>query len=86
MQHCQGGLSPNAFGQAWVAPALHHDAGHDIRLALEAWVEQGRAPNALTAVEYARDRSGGEWIATQQLRPYPAVAGTVKRRAFTNFR
>lgn len=74
MQHCQGGPSPNAFGQAWIAPALRKDASHDIRLALEAWVEQGRPPTSLTAVKYEGDRGGGAPIATQVLRPYPHTA------------
>jgi feruloyl esterase len=74
MQHCQGGAAPNAFGQAWVAPALKADADHDIRLALEAWVERGRRPNSLVAAKYGHDRRGRKLIATQQLRPYPGVA------------
>jgi len=78
MQHCQGGLAPNSFGQAWVAPALRADANHDIRLALEAWVERGRAPNSLTAAKYRADRGRGGVVATQRLRPYPAPAGEVR--------
>lgn len=78
MQHCQGGLAPNSFGQAWVAPALSADAGHDIRSALEAWVEHGRAPNSLIAAKYKDDR-GGRWpTATQELRPYPGSAASIQ--------
>lgn len=47
MGHCQGGPSPAAFGQSRAAPALADDADHDLRRALEAWVEQGRAPRRL---------------------------------------
>ena len=78
MQHCQGGLAPNAFGQAWIAPAMRSDPDHDIRLALEAWVEQGRAPRSLTAAKYAGDRPGAELLSTQRLRPYPAAGDAVR--------
>jgi feruloyl esterase len=78
MQHCQGGLAPNAFGQAWVAPALRSDTDHDIRLALEAWVEQGRAPRSLIAVKFEGDRRGGALVATQRLWPYPALADAIR--------
>jgi hypothetical protein len=81
MQHCQGGIAPNAFGQAWVAPALRADAGHDIRLALEDWVEHGRAPNSLLAATYRGDRGAGGVVATQRLRFYPAPAGVVRKFA-----
>jgi feruloyl esterase len=47
MGHCQGGAAPHAFGQAYVAPGLHDDPEHDIRRALEAWVEQGRVPERI---------------------------------------
>ena len=49
MAHCQGGAEPHAFGQALVAPALRDDRRHDIRRAIEAWVETGLAPATLTA-------------------------------------
>jgi feruloyl esterase len=47
MGHCQGGAAPHAFGQAYVAPGLRDDAEHDIRRALEAWVEQGKVPERI---------------------------------------
>jgi len=49
MAHCQGGDTPHAFGQSLPAPALVDDARHDIRRALEAWVEHGVAPRTLIA-------------------------------------
>ena len=79
MQHCQGGLAPNAFGQAWVAPALRPDTNHDVRLALEAWVERGRVPNGLIAAKYGDDRRAGGLIATQPLRPYPIAADAIRK-------
>jgi feruloyl esterase len=75
MQHCQGGSAPNAFGQAWVAPALKADADHDIRLALEAWVERGRNPRFLVAAKSSGDRRGNQLISTRRIRAYPSRAG-----------
>jgi feruloyl esterase len=49
MYHCQGGDVPDAFGQSPVSPAAAPDADHDIRRAIEAWVEQGSAPAQLIA-------------------------------------
>jgi feruloyl esterase len=47
MGHCQGGSAPHAFGQAGIVPGMRDDAEHDIRRALEAWVEQGKAPERI---------------------------------------
>ena len=52
MGHCQGGGVPDAFGQSPTSPAAAPDAEHDIRAALEAWVEAGRAPERLVAVRW----------------------------------
>lgn len=73
MQHCQGGIAPNSFGQAWVAPGISRRPRHDIRSALEAWVEHGRAPNVLVAAQFAGDKL----VVTQELRPFPRPAGPV---------
>ncbi len=78
MQHCQGGLAPNSFGQAWIAPSMKADPEHDIRLALEAWVERGRKPGSLIAAKYEGDQRSGRLLATQQLRPYPVAATPVR--------
>ncbi|MFN2473496.1 MAG: tannase/feruloyl esterase family alpha/beta hydrolase [Sphingomicrobium sp.] len=47
MGHCQGGTSAYAFGQSADAPASRADRTHDIRGAIEAWVERGQAPDTL---------------------------------------
>jgi feruloyl esterase len=73
MQHCQGGLAPNAFGQAWVAPGLKADARHDIRLALEAWVERGTPPASIVAAKYREDRRENGPTATRRLWPYGSI-------------
>jgi feruloyl esterase len=49
MLHCQGGPGATSFGQSLPAPAARADRQHDIRRALEAWVEQGIPPAAIVA-------------------------------------
>lgn len=73
MQHCQGGLAPNAFGQAWVAPGFRADARHDIRLALEAWVERGTPPASIVAAKYLDDHPENGPTATRRLWPYGSI-------------
>ena len=77
MQHCQGGLGPNAFGQAWVAPGRFTDERHDVRRALESWVERWNAPAALRAVKYRRDAVQSGIQSIQEIRPYPVLAGPI---------
>lgn len=72
MLHCQGGPAPAAFGQAPIAPAARADRAHDIRRALEAWVEQGQAPERLVAVRYRDDDPHKGVAATRTLTPYRA--------------
>ena len=55
MTHCQGGPGPHVFGQSALTPGAVDDAAHDARRALEAWVEQGRAPQRLVAAKYVND-------------------------------
>ena len=55
MNHCAGGDGPNAF---------------DMVAALEQWVEQGKAPERVTASH----RTGGQVDRTRPLCPYPQVA------------
>ena len=71
MTHCQGGPAPDAFGQSSVSPGLRDDAQHDIRRALEAWVEHGVAPKSLVAAKYVGDVKRRDVQATQLLCPYP---------------
>jgi feruloyl esterase len=46
MGHCAGGAGPNSFGNGLGGLA---DADHDVRAALERWVERGIAPDRLIA-------------------------------------
>ncbi|MDP6654161.1 MAG: tannase/feruloyl esterase family alpha/beta hydrolase [Gammaproteobacteria bacterium] len=56
MGHCAGGPGPNSFDSLSV---------------LEAWVEQGQAPDSIIAVH----RNNGEVDRSRPLCPYPEVAG-----------
>lgn len=62
MEHCQGGDAPHAFGQAGIVPGMRDDPEHDIRRALEAWVERGIAPKRIVE-------------AAQVLCPFPKSGG-----------
>ncbi len=68
MEHCGGGAGPNMFGQQGVAK---RDAEHDIDAALEAWVEQGSAPDRIVAAKL--DQKGAT-VRTRPLCPFPQVA------------
>lgn len=60
MLHCQGGSGSVRFGQSIEAPAVRPRPGHDVRLALEAWVETNRPPETL---------KGGTGPALRPVRP-----------------
>ncbi|HVW84452.1 MAG TPA: tannase/feruloyl esterase family alpha/beta hydrolase [Bryobacteraceae bacterium] len=68
MEHCGGGAGPNTFGQSGVAK---HDPEHDIDAALEAWVEQGHAPDRIIASKLDQE---GRAVRTRPLCIYPQVA------------
>ena len=55
MGHCRGGPGPDTF---------------DALSALEAWVEEGRAPERMVASKL----EDGEVVRTRPLCPYPQVA------------
>jgi feruloyl esterase len=65
MLHCQGGAEPDAFGQSPVSPPLKPDPRHDIRAALEAWVEARRPPGTITTALYRN----GKITKTAVIRP-----------------
>ena len=56
MDHCQGGRGPVDLGQAPGHDGASPDADHDIRAALERWVETGQAPERLIASSGDGDR------------------------------
>jgi feruloyl esterase len=74
MTHCQGGPAPDAFGQSSVSVPLRDDLQHNIRRALEAWVERGTVPQSLVAAKYVKGNTALGVEATQLLCPFPQHA------------
>lgn len=72
LQHCGGGPGPNSFGQGGVS--LPNDPDHNIYLALEQWVEKGRAPAKVIATKFVDDSPAKGVKMTRPLCPYPEVA------------
>lgn len=71
MAHCQGGMRPVAFGQSLSAPSSADDPAHDIRRALEAWVERGAPPRMIFAATGTSSR--------RIVRLFPANIGRLSR-------
>jgi feruloyl esterase len=69
MGHCSGGTGATNFGNQNASP-LAIDPEHDLLSALDAWVEQGRAPDRIIASRVA----GGQVVRTRPLCPYPRRA------------
>jgi feruloyl esterase len=75
MAHCAGGPGATNMSSATrdSEPPVA-DARHDMALALQDWVEQGRAPGPLIATHYA-EGSDRKTVAFQRpLCPFPQVA------------
>jgi feruloyl esterase len=53
MSHCGGGPGPNTVGGN--LPPVHLDPERDVVSALQAWVEQGRAPESFVSTKYVND-------------------------------
>jgi feruloyl esterase len=66
MEHCRGGGVPDQFGAVGDdAPVV--DADHDLLSALEAWVEQGRAPQRIVTTRI----DDGRTLRTRPLCAWP---------------
>jgi len=75
MQHCGQGPGPNSFGQAGPLSASGpDDAQHDIILALEGWVENGIAPEAVIAAKFDGEGAARRITITRPLCAYPKAA------------
>ena len=74
MHHCSGGPGPNAFGESSRSPSSTADADHDIVLALQAWVEHGKAPEQIIAAKYKNDAPAQGVVYTRPLCAYPRTA------------
>ncbi|WP_431267090.1 tannase/feruloyl esterase family alpha/beta hydrolase [Dankookia sp. P2] len=73
MGHCGGGPGPNQFFNGTASP-VPADAEHNALLALQRWVEQGVAPQRITATKYVGDQPAQGVAQTRPLCPYPRVA------------
>jgi feruloyl esterase len=72
MQHCGGGPGADSFGTSGNWPA--NDPQHNIRVALETWVEKGTAPGTITAAKTSDGDSQGSATMTRPLCTYPQAA------------
>lgn len=72
MQHCGGGPGADSFGTSGSWPAK--DPQHNIRLALEMWVEKGTAPGTIIASKTSDGDSQGSATMTRPLCTYPQAA------------
>jgi len=57
MEHCAGGPGATNFASSLRdSPPMKADATHDISLALEHWVESGKAPDMVIAAKYGEGK------------------------------
>jgi feruloyl esterase len=73
VQHCGGGPGPDNFGQ--FRAGAPDDPKHNVRIALENWVEKGTAPETFIATKPAAPGPQGSPAMTRPLCPYPQSAG-----------
>ena len=72
VQHCGGGPGADMIGQNGSWPAV--DPQHNVRLALEQWVEKGTAPDTLVAARVDPAAAQPVPTMTRLLCPYPEAA------------
>jgi hypothetical protein len=78
VQHCSDGPGPDSIGQ-WGLPAMKEsDASRNVIHALEDWVEDGKAPEAIIATKYAElpdhHPNPHKIVMTRPICPYPQQA------------
>ncbi len=71
MGHCGGGTGAVSFGNGGPPPVV--DADHDLLMALDAWVDQGRAPERIIAAGLPAGAPNGA-VRTRPLCAYPRRA------------
>jgi feruloyl esterase len=71
MLHCGGGPGATSFGEGFQASP---EPEKNINLALEQWVEKGKAPGPLTATKFVNDEESGGVKMTRTLCPHPQAA------------
>ena len=72
MSHCGGGEGPNVFGNVGTLP--NADASNDVVMALDRWVEKGKAPAKIIAVRFIDNNPPKGVQYTRPLCPYPQQA------------
>jgi feruloyl esterase len=70
MHHCRGGPGPDSFNGANQGFPPTTDAQHDVLMALDRWVEDGVAPEKITASRLTT----GKVDRTLPMCPYPQIA------------
>lgn len=77
-KHCADGPGPNAIGQFGLPGMNESNAGNNVIHALEDWVEEGTAPEAITATKYAdlpkHHADPQKVVMTRPICPYPQQA------------
>ncbi len=78
VKHCAEGPGPDSIGQ-WGLPAMKEsDGSHNVIHALEDWVEDGKAPEAIIATKYAElpnhHANPHKIVMTRPICPYPQQA------------
>ena len=74
MGHCAGGPGPNNIGQLSAPAGSPADPERSVLGALQRWVEEGVAPEYITATKFANDDPSQAVLRTRPICPYPQVA------------
>lgn len=75
MSHLNGGTGTDALGSPYGPPALRMEPGYDVVRTLEAWVEQGAAPDRIVAARYVAGSTPAAGVArTRPVCAYPQIA------------
>jgi feruloyl esterase len=78
VKHCFDGPGPSAIGQFGLPGLKDSDASHNVILALQGWVEQGKAPDTITATKYGElpdhHADPQKVLMTRPICPYPQQA------------
>ncbi len=78
VKHCAQGPGPDSIGQFGLPSLKESDAGHNVVLAIQGWVEQGKAPDTITATKYGEladhHADSHTILMTRPLCPYPQQA------------
>jgi hypothetical protein len=78
VKHCSEGPGPDSIGQGGLPAMKESDGSHNVIHALEDWVEDGKAPEAIIATKYAElpnhHDNPHKIMMTRPLCPYPQQA------------